>query len=220
MSQKMLRIALAGTIALGSAFAHAQDWKPTTVTDASILKPPAGSKVAIIEYMDLECPVCAQMDPIVERAAKDHHVALVHHDYPLPYHNWSFAAAVNARFFDSKSPALGNDYRSAVFANQNSIDNVPSLTQFTQKFAKDHGIDMPFLIDPGEKFANAVKADRSMAQRMGVNRTPTIWVAVDTASGPSYTELLDRNGLDALIEKEQVKVAPARTSSAGKAHGK
>lgn len=199
------------------ASAHAQDWKPTTVNDTSPLKPPPGAKVAIVEFMDMECPVCAQMDPIVERAASEHHVPWVHHDFPLPYHNWSFAAAVNARFFDSKSPALGNEYRAAVFANQSSIDNVPSLAQFTQKFAAAHHIDLPFIMDPGEKFAAEVRADSALGKRVGIDRTPTIWVVAETPTGPTYAELLDRNGLDALIDKEQAKVGSGTTSK--KAHG-
>jgi protein-disulfide isomerase len=209
-------------VALCTAFggtAHAQDWKATTVNDTSALQPPAGSKVAIVEFMDLECPVCAQMDPIVEKAASDHHVAWVHHDFPLPYHNWSFAAAVNARYFDSKSPVLGNEYRAAVFANQNSIDNVPVLAQFTQKFANEHHIDLPFLMDPGGKFDAEVKADRSLAQRMGIDRTPSIWVVAETPGGPTYAELLNRNGLDELIEKEQAKVGPVKTPTAKKHAG-
>jgi protein-disulfide isomerase len=202
---------------LGAAL-HAQDWKPTSLNDTSALKPPAGAKVAIVEFMDLECPVCAQMDPIVQRAANDYHVAWVHHDFPLPYHNWSFAAAVNARYFDSKSPALGNEYRAAVFANQSSIDNVPVLTQFTQKFANDHHVALPFLLDPGGKFDAEVKADRALAQKMGVNRTPTIWVVAQTPTGPTYAELLDRNALGNLIEQEEAKAGPAKAASK-KVHG-
>ena len=213
---------LALSAGLGTLAAHASDWTPTKLNDTSALKPPAGSKVAIVEFMDLECPVCAQMDPVVEHAAAQHHVAWVHLDYPLPMHNWSFAAAVNARYFDSKSPEIGNQYRAAVFANQMNIDNVNVLTTFTQKFAKDHNIDLPFMMDPGGKFDAEVRADRSMAQRMGVNRTPTIWVVAQTPNGPTYEELLDRNGLDSLIDQEQAKVGPgtsAHTTMAKKQHG-
>ena len=211
---------LALSTGLGT-LAHATDWEPTKLNDTSVLKPPAGSKVAIVEFMDLECPVCGQMDPVIERAAAQHHVAWVHLDYPLPMHNWSFAAAVNARYFDTKSPETGNQYRAAVFANQMNIDNVNVLTTFTQKFAKDHDIDLPFMMDPGGKFDAAVRADRSMAQRMGVNRTPTIWVVAQTPNGPTYQELLDRNGLDSLIDQEQSKVGstPAHTTTAKKQHG-
>ncbi len=179
-----------------SAFAQ---WQPTQLKDTSALKPPAGAKVAIVEFLDLECPVCAQMDPAIEAAASQHHVAWVHHDFPLPMHNWSFAAAVNARFFDSKSPVLGNQYRSAVFAN---------------------GVALPFILDPGEKFSNEVKADRDLARRMDIQRTPTIFVVAETSSGPTFTELLDRNQLDSLIEQEKAKVGPVKTAAMAKGHGK
>jgi protein-disulfide isomerase len=218
MAHRLLRTSALIVLTLGSTLglvAHADDWKPTSLNDTSALKPPPGAKVAIVEFMDLECPVCAQMDPIVEKAAADHHVAWEHHDFPLPYHNWSFAAAVNARFFDSKSPSLGNEYRAAVFANQSSIDNVSVLAQFTQKFAAAHHIDLPFIMDPGGKFDAEVKADRALGQRMGIARTPTIWVVAQTPSGPTYAELLNRNGLDDLIAEEQAKAGPATKKQRG-----
>ncbi len=206
MKRQML-VAAVMAVMTGSCLAQ---WTATPVKDASVLKPPAGAKVAVVEFMDLQCPVCAQVSPVVETTAKQHHVVVVHHDFPLPMHNWSFAAAVNARFFDSKSQELGNAYRSAVFANQDSIDNVPSLTQFTQKFAQDHKVELPFLMDPGDKFSNEVKADRDLARRMDLQRTPTIFVVAQTASGPQYKELLDRNGLDSLIDQEMQNARTAR----------
>jgi protein-disulfide isomerase len=221
MAKQRFRISAILVLSLVSSLgmaARAQDWKPTPVNDTSALKPPAGSKVAIVEFMDLECPTCALMDPVIERAAAEHHIAWVHHDFPLPQHNWSFAAAVNARFFDSKSPAIGNEYRAAVFANQSNLDSIPSLAQFTQKFAADRHIDLPFLLDPGGKFADAVKADRALGQRIGIERTPTIWVVAQTPNGPTYAELLNRNGLEALIEQEQAKAGPAQASTK-KSHG-
>jgi protein-disulfide isomerase len=215
---RLSRLTLLFTFSIAtSVFAQ---WQPTQLKDTSALKPPAGAKVAIVEFLDLECPVCAQMDPAIEAAASQHHVAWVHHDFPLPMHNWSFAAAVNARFFDSKSPVLGNQYRSAVFANQTNIDNIPGLTQFTQKFAQEHGVALPFILDPGEKFSNEVKADRDLARRMDIQRTPTIFVVAETSSGPTFTELLDRNQLDSLIEQEKAKVGPVKTAAVAKGHGK
>ena len=43
----------------------------TNFIDTSMLKPPAGAKVAIIEWEDLECPACAHAFPFVHQAA-DH----------------------------------------------------------------------------------------------------------------------------------------------------
>jgi len=219
MKNHLIHFTTAVLLTASAGLLHAQDWKPTKLNDTSALQPPPGSKVAIVEFMDLECPVCAAMDPVVQKAAAEHHVPWLHHDFPLPYHNWSFAAAVNARYFDSKSPELGNEYRAAVFANQTNIDNIPGLSQFTQKFANDHHIQLPFLMDPGGKFDAEVKADRALAQKMGVARTPSIWVVARTASGPTYVELLNRNGLDSLIDKEEAVAGPAPHATAKKQHG-
>ena len=37
---------------------------------ASILRPPAGAKVALIEFADLECPDCARAAPLLVEAEK------------------------------------------------------------------------------------------------------------------------------------------------------
>ena len=109
---------------------------PTTpVHDPSALRPPAGAKVAIIEFEDLECPDCAAANPLLKEASEKYHIPWIRHDFPLPFHNWSFQAAVNARYFDTKSQALGNDYRDYIFANQISIETPAQLQQKTQAFA-------------------------------------------------------------------------------------
>ena len=38
-------------------------------TDASSLKPPRGAKAAIVMFEDLQCPMCAQVSPLLDRAA-------------------------------------------------------------------------------------------------------------------------------------------------------
>ena len=108
-----LQIASAAVLLLVSTLA----WS----TDVSMLKPPKGSKVAIIAFEDLECPQCAKAAPMLHEAAKKYNIPLVQYDFPLRQHPWSYEAAVNARYFDTKSLKLGDDYRLYIFANQNSI---------------------------------------------------------------------------------------------------
>src|SRR5437016_14232442 len=79
--------------------------------DTSSLKPPAGAKVAIVEFIDLQCPDCAAKNPLVKEAAKTYNIPIVRHDFPLRQHNWSYQAAVIARYFDSKSKAIGFAWR-------------------------------------------------------------------------------------------------------------
>jgi protein-disulfide isomerase len=158
-----------------------------------VLRPPAEARVAIVEFEDLECPSCGQQNPVLKAAAEKYHVPWIRHDFPLPQHNWSFQAAVNARWFDTKSQKLGDAYRDAVFANQTNIATPDDLRAFTDKFAQSHGIGMPFLLDPQDKLAQAVRADKDLGVRMGVHQTPTVWVVTNKTNGPGlpYIEVDD-----------------------------
>src|SRR3984957_4880642 len=84
-------LALAFAIVFVSAHAHAQFGAPETtrVHDVSPLPPPAGSRVALVEFEDLECPDCARANPLVKEAIEKYHIPWVRHDFPLPFHTWS-----------------------------------------------------------------------------------------------------------------------------------
>ena len=161
----LLHSAALALFALGSlAAAHAQT---TQVHDTAALVPPAGARVAIIEFEDMECPDCANANPLLREAAAQYKIPWVRHDFPLSFHPWSFQAAVNARWFDLKSKKLGDEYRDAVFASQTSITTLDVLRQFTEKFAADRKIALPFAIDPQGKLTAEVKADYALGQRVG-----------------------------------------------------
>jgi len=175
---------------------------PTQVRDASALKPPPGVRVAIVEFGDMECPVCGNVNPVLRQAVNTYKIPWVRHDFPLPYHAWSFQAAVNARWFDSKSKTLGDEYRDQVFANQPSITTLAVLRQFTEKFANDHKVGpLPFAVDPQGTFTAAVNADKNLAQTTGVDHTPTIWIVVSPGHGAPYREVLDPNKLYQMIDQ-------------------
>jgi protein-disulfide isomerase len=161
----------------------------TQVRDASPLKPPAGARVAIVEFADMECPLCGKYNPIVKAAVVKYKIPWVRHDFPLPYHAWAFDAAVNARWFDTHSKALGDEYRDEVFAQQNFIFNPIVLRQFTLKFATSHHLSLPFSVDPQGKFSAAVKADRDLSQRVGIDHTPTVFVVTSHSKGAPYIEV-------------------------------
>src|SRR6267154_1687263 len=72
-----------------------------------VLRPPRGAQVAIVVFEDLQCPQCRRVAPILEQASKTYKIPLVRHDFPLPMHNWSYDAAVMARYFDATSKDLG-----------------------------------------------------------------------------------------------------------------
>ncbi len=63
--------------------------------------------MAIVVFEDLQCPQCRRVAPILEQASKTYKIPLVRHDFPLPMHNWSYDAAVMARYFDETSKGSG-----------------------------------------------------------------------------------------------------------------
>ncbi len=203
-SRSQLLVAFAAALAM-APLAHAQFGPPPTtqVHDPAALKPPAGARVAIVEFEDLECPDCARANPVVKEAAEHYHIPWIRHDFPLPFHPWSFNAAVNARWFDAKGgKKLGDEYRDAVFANQLSLGEEPArLDAFTQKFAADHHIAFPFAVDPQGKYAAEVKADYALGQRIGIEHTPTIWVVTSHSKGAPFVEVVDRSKLYQLIDQ-------------------
>ena len=217
-------IAFSMVATLGSrAFAQFSGGAKTTpVGDASVLRPPAGARVAIFEFEDLECPDCARANPLLKEAAAKYNIPWVRHDFPLPFHAWSFQAAVNARWFDTKSKKLGDDYRDAVFANQPSIASLDDLRSFTEKFATDHKVAFPFAVDPQGKLAADVKADYALGQRIGIEHTPTIWVVTNrTGTAPPFVEVVDRTKLYDIIDQALAATkptAPAHSTTASIKH--
>ena len=158
--------------------------------DTSMLKPPKGSKVAIIVFEDLECPQCARAAPLLHDASKKYNIPLVQHDFPLKQHPWSFEAAVNARYFDAQSAQLGDEYRLYIFQNQNYITK-QNLRGITEKWAQDHKTALPFVVDPSGQLTAKVEADRSMGARIPLDHTPTIYIVNDSGHGASVTEVSD-----------------------------
>ena len=160
-------------------------------------------------FEDLECPDCSRAYPMVWDAANAHKIPVVLHDFPLPRHNWSFDAAVWARYFDQTSVALGNEFRKYIYANQAQVSK-ENLQQWVQKFGQENKAPVPFVRDPGGKLAEKVRADYALGQRIGVEHTPTIWVVGNSCvSQPLVEEVKDRGQLNQMIEDMLKKARPA-----------
>ncbi len=182
--------------------------------DTSMLKAPAGSKVAIIVFEDLECPQCARAAPLLHEASKKYGIPLVQHDFPLRQHPWSLEAAINARYFDTISLKLGDDYRLWVFANQNYITKA-NLSGMTEKWAEDHKTTLPFVVDPQGTLSAKVEADRSMGTRIPLDHTPTIYIVNETGHGQSVTEVSD---ITQLYQTLDTVMKEAGSSASTQAH--
>ena len=169
-------------VLLAAASALGQDTLDT------VFRPPKGSQVAIVVFEDLECPMCRRTAPLVNQASKTYKIPVVRHDFPLPGHPWSYQAAVMARYFDTHSKALGNEFRDYIFENQLEV-NVQNLRGYAEKFAAAHKVDLPFVLDPGGKLAALVNADRDLGKAINLVHTPTVYIVSSKNPGKPYVEV-------------------------------
>jgi protein-disulfide isomerase len=165
----------------------------------AMLRPPTGSKVAIVVFEDLQCPDCARAAPVVEAIAHAQKVPVVRHDFPMPQHNFSTQAAIIARYFDGKSKKLGDGWRDHVFANQTEI-TPENLKSYASKYAEANGVSMPLFLDPSGTLAAKLRADFDRARRIGIYRTPSIFVVSNALKGEPFVEVGDRSKLAGIIE--------------------
>jgi len=154
----------------------------------TVLRPPKGAQVAIVVFEDLECPMCRRTAPLVEQAGKTYKIPVVRHDFPLPNHPWSYQAAVMARYFDTHSKALGNDFRDYIFENQLEVD-LQNLRGYAEKFATEHKVELPFVIDPNGKLAAQVNADRDLGKAIKLDHTPTVYIVSNRNPNKPYVEV-------------------------------
>ncbi len=210
-----MKTAIVAVVALLSFFpAAAQIAMPasgaTSFRDTSSFKPPAGAKVAIIEFEDLECPLCAQVSPLVTAAMSRYHIPRVHHDFLIQSHAWSRAGAIYARYLEDKiSPEMAEDFRRDVFAQQRLIAGPDDLQQFACRWFQAHGQQMPFLIDPSGHCATEVQADCMLGVRAGIQHTPTLIVA----SAKEWIEVTDPSQLYAAIDRVESDVRSANSAA-------
>ncbi|MGA1982360.1 MAG: thioredoxin domain-containing protein [Acidobacteriaceae bacterium] len=216
-------IAIAMLVAVAAVPGFGQTSAPPgtgeTFKDTSMLKPPPGVRLAVIEFQDLQCPACAHAFPIVHAAVAHYNIPLFEHDFPLPQHAvlGSFDAAVWARYLQDKMGIkLADEYRGAVFAAQGGIANKDDMLNFTRRFFQTHGLQMPFVPDPTGQFTKEVNADKALGDKLGVYYTPCIivctqheWVHVTDVSLLYQT-------IDAL-EARAGAATPAKTTPAKKA---
>ena len=183
----------------------------TAYKDTSLLKPPAGAKVAILEYEDLECPACAHAFPIVHAALSHYHIPIEENDFQIPMHMWSHDAAIFAHYLKAKvSPELGEEFRREVFASQFRIASKDDLHNFEQQFMTQHGKQMPFVVDPTGEFDREVNASTAQGLKLGVIQTPTIIVVTPN----HWIDVKDVSDIYAAIDQAEADVSHDTSASA------
>ncbi|HEY5328417.1 MAG TPA: thioredoxin domain-containing protein [Acidobacteriaceae bacterium] len=200
-------------LSLVGVVAHAQTAVPAGQGDAfkdtSMLKPPPGVRVAIIEWEDPECPACAHAFPIVHAAIAHYKIPLIRHDFQI-HRTWGPEAALYARYLEDKvSPELATDYRRQIFATQYQIASMDDLHNFTVKFFQANHQQIPFVVDPTGQFKKEVDADNALGQKLGLMHTPTIIVATQK----HWVQVVDTSQLYSVIDAALAQTAGVPTKA-------
>lgn len=206
MSRVLVLTALAFSLTAVSAKAQValpSSQQPDHFRDTSMLVPPPGAKVAIVEWEDLECPACAHAFPFVHMAVDHYKIPYVRYDFLIPGHIWSREGAIYARYLQDKvSPELATQYRREVFAAQFKFASKDDLNRFTQEFFTRNGKQLPFVIDPTGQLAREVEKDVALGNKLGLTETPTLVVV--TPKG--WIQVKDVSDLYQAIDQAEASV--------------
>jgi protein-disulfide isomerase len=149
---------------------------------------PENAPVTLVEYSDLECPVCARMQEELEKEIVPKYgnkLRVVFKEYPLvAIHDWAQAAAIAAQCTYQLDPSKYVDFRSAVYKNQESM-NGDHARDLLLHIAAEAGVDnmkLAACIDAKDSLPR-VEANMREADALGVAQTPTSFINGKTLVG-------------------------------------
>ena len=160
---------------------------------------PANAPVTIVEYADLECPMCAYFQKFLESELLSHYaekVRIVFKEFPITSHPWSTTAALANECAVQIDPSKFLNYRTLIFANQESISPT-NLREQLLSLGEQAGLNRASLSSCLDAKASQgrIEASRNEAQTLGVNKTPTFFVngriVIGIRSAQSFYSIID-----------------------------
>lgn len=155
-------------------------------------KGPADAKVTVVEFGDLECPVCRQLEPILQQVLPQYpQVRFVFKDFPLEsVHPWAMQAAVIGHCALAQSSEIFWKYHDTVYEEQDQV-TPQNASDMLPQIATAAGADAIKLnacsADP--KSTDFVRSSLKNGMEVGVNSTPTVFVDGRKFVGPNANAL-------------------------------
>jgi protein-disulfide isomerase len=153
---------------------------------------PADAKVTLIEFGDLECPSCRQLDLVLRDLLTKHpEVRLVFKHFPLTnIHPWAMTAAIATQCAYEQSPAYFWKLHDAIYDAQDQI--TPSnVWDKLQDLANQQGLNTEAYrtceIDPAT--AATIKASIEEGQTLDITATPTTFINGRRIVGPDKSAI-------------------------------
>ena len=155
-------------------------------------KGPADAKIVIVEFGDLECPSCRQLDYVLRSVLPKYpQVRFVFKDFPLEtIHPWAMPAAVTGRCVLAQSSDAFWKYHDSVYDNQDLIspENAYSkLLEFATQAGATEDKLKPCIADP--KTQELVRKSMAEGKDLDITSTPTSFVDGRRMVGPNQEVL-------------------------------
>ena len=161
---------------------------------------PANAPVTIVEYADLQCPMCARLHEFLETQVLPRYgnkVRVVFKEFPLVgIHDWSPLAAVACQCAYELNPSAYIPLRTAIFRNQGGI-NITNVRELLLNYGEQVGVDRVRLatcLDAKSSWPR-VEQDSAEGKRLNVVSTPTSFIngrmIVGLPSFDAYYQVVD-----------------------------
>jgi len=172
----------------------------TIVTSNQPSQGPARAPVTIVEYADLECPMCGKLHLFLENDLLPKYgdkVRVIFKEFPLvQIHDWSLTAAIANECVYKLKPEAFAPYRTLIFQNQ-STTNAANVRDNLLAYADQVGVDRSSLAGCLDSKATMPRIDTgtSEAKTLEVQSTPTCFIngrmLVGFASPDAYYKAVD-----------------------------
>jgi protein-disulfide isomerase len=168
-------------------------------------KGPADAKIVLVEFGDLECPSCRQLDYVLRAVLPKYpQVRLVFKDFPLEtIHPWAMSAAITGRCALQQSSDEFWKYHDSVYDNQDLIspeNAYNKLLEFAVQAGASEDKLKACIADP--KTQELVRQSEAEGHALDVTSTPTTFVDGRRLVGP------DQNLLEQYIQFDSAHPRP------------
>jgi len=187
-------------LVIGSVFKLGQDPLQTIATANQPTQGPAHAPVTIVEYADLECPMCGRLHEFLEKELLPKYgdkVRVIFKELPLAQiHAWSLTAAIANQCVYEIKPEAYTPYRSLIFQNQSGT-NAANVRDALLGYADQVGVSRVRLAGCLDSKASLPRVDAGTreARQLGVMSTPTCFIngrmLVGYPSAEVYYEAVD-----------------------------
>ncbi|CAN5428078.1 hypothetical protein BH11ARM1_BH11ARM1_06810 [soil metagenome] len=158
---------------------------------------PENAPVTIVEFADLQCPSCQTSTPQMKQFAAAHPdtVQMVFHHFPLKSkHEWAVASAAMSEYAAEKGKFW--PFTLGVMDMQREVQSADELYSIASKIGLNVEDIKKRLGDKDDKAYKAVEADLDLADKFGLNMTPTFFIfpkdgRVEMANSQNVLEMLD-----------------------------